>query len=659
MIKKQAKRITHFFREKRVPFSWRRIWIVVITVGIVLGVVLTGFVAYAKTYSQKVLPGVHVGGIPVGGLAEDEVRGVLQQMTDKLIAEGITFTFDGGLEDLVLYPILVSESNSLELVEIDLDAEVESLLVYRKGGDIFSQGVAAIATRLERPDLALQHVAVDKRRIEEAIVDHIANNQQPAQDAAVVISSVSPLSYEILDAVEGSTYQYEAFVDDIVAAWSRLTAPTVSIVRVVETPTVTKADIEQIIDTLPSVFAGGSLTLEHTDSVTRQKRSWFITGEMIANWLTVHPEGDAFVFGIDSSSTYGFLEDTVAPLVNKDARDAKFSVNTVGRVTEFQGSRPGVAVDRAQTHRLIDEAIGQRVDHDEGLTKVITVAVSTVEPQRKTGDVNDLGIIEVLGVGTSDFSGSPTNRVKNIANAVRKLNGVIIKPGEEFSAIDYTQPYTIEGGYLPELVIKGDEIKPEIGGGLCQVGTTLFRMAMNSGLEITQRRNHSLVVGYYNDPSNGLPGTDATIYDPQPDFKFRNDTDNNILIQTDVDYARSHLIFTIWGTNDGRVGSYTAPVVHQWFTPGPTKEVETTKLAPGERTCQHAYTGADASFTYTRTLANGEAEETVFESHYRPLPEICLVGVEEEIEAGEAEDAGEAQEAEERDEEEFVNPIEG
>ena len=84
---------------------------------------------------------------------------------------------------------------------------------------------------------------------------------------------------------------------------------------------------------------------------------------------------------------------------------------------------------------------------------------------------------------------------------------------------------------------------------------------------------------------------------------------------------------TVWITKDARTASYTPPVVSRWISPGATKIVETTKLTPGTRQCQHAYRGADASFTYTRILADGTKEEELFESHYRPLPEICLVGV--------------------------------
>ena len=178
-------------------------------------------------------------------------------------------------------------------------------------------------------------------------------------------------------------------------------------------------------------------------------------------------------------------------------------------------------------------------------------------------------------------------------------------------------------------MIKGDEIKPEIGGGLCQIGSTLFRAVMNAGLDVTQRRNHSLVVSYYNDHRNGNPGTDATIYDPAPDFRFKNDTGHHILLTTEMYVNSGELYFTFWGTSDGREGYYTEPVVHRWIPTGPEQIIETTDLEPGEKECQSAHQGAETSFTYVKKLPNGETDETVYSSYYRPLPRICLVGVEE------------------------------
>ena len=238
-----------------------------------------------------------------------------------------------------------------------------------------------------------------------------------------------------------------------------------------------------------------------------------------------------------------------------------------------------------------------------------------------------MGINEVLGVGYSSFAGSPRNRIHNIQVGADKLNGLLVAPGEEFSLIEALRPFTVSEGYLPELVIKGDKIEPEVGGGLCQIGSTTFRAAMKSGLKITQRRNHSLVVSYYNDHRNGNPGTDATIYEGAVDFKFENDTPAHVLITTSMNAATGDLFFTFWGTSDGRIASYSEPVVGRWIPAGETKYIETENLEPGEEKCQGAHPGASASFTYSVTRADGELEETDYVSNYRSLPRICLVGI--------------------------------
>jgi vancomycin resistance protein YoaR len=181
-------------------------------------------------------------------------------------------------------------------------------------------------------------------------------------------------------------------------------------------------------------------------------------------------------------------------------------------------------------------------------------------------------------------------------------------------------------------VIKGDKIVKEVGGGMCQIGTTLFRMAMNSGMDITERRNHSLVVSYYADPVNGNPGTDATVYDQVLDLKFINDTGNYLLLETEMDTLKEELRFTLWGKSDGRSGSYTHPEVLKWIPTGPARIVETTTLAPGKKVCQGAFPGAVAKFTYTRITPTGETIERVFDSYYRALPSICTVGVEKKTE---------------------------
>jgi len=109
-----------------------------------------------------------------------------------------------------------------------------------------------------------------------------------------------------------------------------------------------------------------------------------------------------------------------------------------------------------------------------------------------------------------------------------------------------------EHGYLPELVIKNNVTEPEFGGGICQVSTTAFRAAIYSGLKITARKNHAYPVSYYNPQ-----GMDSTVYVPNPDLRFINNTPNYILIQTKI--VGTQLIFDFYGTDDGRKTTVDGP----------------------------------------------------------------------------------------------------
>lgn len=200
---------------------------------------------------------------------------------------------------------------------------------------------------------------------------------------------------------------------------------------------------------------------------------------------------------------------------------------------------------------------------------------------------------------------------------------MLIAPGEEFSLVKALGEIDAAAGYLPELVIKNNRTIPEYGGGLCQVATTIFRSALDSGLNITARQNHSYRVSYY-EPA----GTDAAVYDPWPDVKFVNDTGNYILIQSRID--KNDIWFDFWGQSDGREATSTTPVVYNIVKPAPTKIIESPDLKPGEKKCtEKAHNGADAYFDYIITYANGEKTTRRFNSHYVPWQEVCLVGIDD------------------------------
>lgn len=633
LINAMKEKIQQFFTEKVMRFSWQRVGFVLLVLAVAVGVFIGALAVLGYSYKDRVLPGIRLGQIEIGGMRTVELKNFLERMSDKLVATGIRFVYEQNnkKEILIIYPVLAADGNSIELVRFDIDKEADRLLHYGRGENIISAGWQALLHfTIKKTSMVAQNINVDKERLVQILSEKLQGNEQLPIDANVQILSLDPLDFTVTTGNSGIVIDYNAVMREVENNWSMLAMKDINVVKNERQQLISAKEVETITDKLPKIFTGDGLQLNYRDSHTNLDYNWTIMTNQLGDWIEAQKDSDgSLVFGLKAEEVNKFLENKIAPTVNVEARDAKFKMGGNGKVEEFQGSRPGVALDIAETFALINNAFKERSLHESGWTRVITVFVSKVEPNIKTGDVNNLGISEVLGVGVSNYAGSPTNRVKNIRAAVNKLNGILINPGEEFSALKFLQPFTIEGGYLPELVIKGDEIKPEVGGGLCQIGTTLFRMAMNSGMKITSRRNHSLVVNYYNDPSNGNPGTDATVYDPAPDFKFFNDTNNSVLIQTEMDATNQKLYFTLWGMNDGRKSYYSKPIVLRWMKAGEKKNVETTKLKPGEIKCQHAYIGADASFTYTRELADGKKEETVYESHYRPLPEICLVGVAE------------------------------
>lgn len=620
------------FEEKiETAFKMRRFWLFFLSIFAALLLLVGGFCGLGYYYHNHVLPGVYIGDVPVGGMSRAGLTDYLETMNDKMMNEGLQFEYDVGGENksLVIYPVLMSGSEAVELVRTDVETGVNNVLAFGKSGNWWLAGFEAIKSYVASKSVSLSGISINIQRLMGVLAEKLSVYETPPVNASFKISSLEPMEYKIMPSAPGRLYDLSGVPDKITYFWSRLEPVKIAVKLRERSPVITETDAESVADKLEQVFLADEILLTYTNPYTAAEYKWIIGADKLKAWLEAQrtPKNET-VFGLKKEKVTAFLEEKVAPLVVEEAADAKFKIDENGKVVEFLGSHQGAKLDNEKTYQAINEVVWGRTLYDSGAPKSVALQVEVVEPAIKTADVNNLGIGEVLGVGVSDYSNSPTNRIRNIANAVKKLNGVLIKPGEEFSTLKHTGPFTYAGGYFPELVIKGDEVKPEIGGGLCQIGTTLFRMAMNSGMKITNRRNHSLVVFHYNDPVNGNPGTDATVYDPAPDFKFLNDTGNYVLIQTYMDKAKQDLVFTLWGTKDGRQASYSHPIVLRWYSAGKPKDIETDKLEPGKKQCQNAFAGADASFVYTRIMPDGKEENITYTSHYRPLPKICLIGVE-------------------------------
>ncbi|MDP3993237.1 MAG: VanW family protein, partial [bacterium] len=292
-----------------------------------------------------------------------------------------------------------------------------------------------------------------------------------------------------------------------------------------------------------------------------------------------------------------------------------------GQLVIVKASKTGTVVDLA----VSAEAILGALNGGEA-SPTIELSMKTQTPTINEANLANLGIKERIGYGETSFAGSPANRRHNITNGVSILQSALIKPGETFSTIAKLGAIDNTTGYLPELVIKENRTTPEFGGGLCQVSTTLFRAIMNAGLPVTDRKNHSYRVSYYEPPV----GLDATIYFPKPDLKFVNDTPGYILIQGRV--VGSKVQFEFWGTSDGRTSNITAPIVSNIIQPGEPIYADTDTLPKGEqKQIEKPHAGATAVVTYTVTRAGQVINKQVFKSVYKVWPARFLVGTNESL----------------------------
>lgn len=613
---------------KRPPKHWFKIaGVFFLVLFLIFGLTSLASAFYLKFYQDKIYPGIYAGHYHLGAMTRADLNNFIETTNNRLSREGINLDVTvGNKKNSSRVNTISSGTTAAELVKLDSYVLWQNAYALGRTGNWAERLFGPLYYRIKNTNLSVP-VKVDWLNLMSALKDNLDDLVDKPRDANVAITSFAPLSFKIIPEQSGLEFEYEKIINQIQTNLSQLYLGDISVMAKQFEPAIKFSDAQKASSNLNAIIEYGDLGFNYVDPQTKVRRDWPLTLAQYGNWLrVVLDDNQQPIFILDQEKIKTYLE-SLRPLVDRIAQDAKFAVDEKGKVKEFQASQTGLTLNADKNYDDLNAAFKERNYHPAQVTKTVALTVEVAQPVVKMADANNLGIEDVIGVGYSTFKDSHNNRIKNIAHAVARLNGVLIKPDEEFSAVRYAGPFSAENGYLPEAVIKGKEIKDEIGGGMCQIGTTLFRMAMNSGMDITQRQNHSLVVGYYSDPVNGNPGTDAALYEPTLDLKFKNDTGHYLLLQTDIDYKKQQLTFTLWGKPDGRSGFYTHPLVKKWIPAGEPQEVKTDKVKPGVTKCQNAFRGAVASFTYTRVTSLGEKIERIFDSYYRPLPKICMVGV--------------------------------
>lgn len=560
--------------------------------------------AYEYIYRDKIYQGVYVDGINMGGLTQDQALNKLNDYIDNLKQNGLRFIYNGNVIKVEFNAISPSDPDlSFQILDFDANAMVKKAFNIGHQGNLLQGLNEQILALLNQPKIELIY-NLNNEELIGILMQNFSQYEKPAVNAKIVFNSDG--SYKIEKESDGYIFNYSQSAADLRKKINLISINAVELKTQSAQAKIKQTEAVAVTSQIDDILKQEKIILTYKD------KKWEILRAEFKNWLEFKKENNEPSLSFNNEMINQKLQ-AISQSINILPQDAKFTFKD-NKVTEFVPSEPGLEVDLEKSKQSLQENFFSLKQSQTELS------VKESEPTVKISDVNDLGIKELIGTGVSDFAGSHVNRIKNIKNAVAHLNGIIIPPGE-FSIVDAIGPVDASTGYFPEFVIKGDRTLPEYGGGLCQIGTTMFRVALYSGLPITERRPHSYIVSYYKPI-----GMDATIYGPHPDLEFMNDTGHNILLQIKIE--GTILTYEFWGTRDGRKVEITDPVLYNWTNQPPDKLIEKPELKPGEKKlAEHGRRGADAYFYRHITKSNGEKIDETWKSHYVAWPNIYEVGL--------------------------------
>ncbi|MEX2008086.1 MAG: VanW family protein [Candidatus Spechtbacterales bacterium] len=527
----------------QLPRSWKII--------VAVSVLSVGGFAVASTalgYQNAATPaiqGVSAGPVYLTPLSQEEALRQLALDAERFLASELTITVTNNAG--------TSVSASPNEMGVSLDIEETVRRAYARGREGFllkrlAEQLYAIAFGIREP----VRVNIDQRVFNAFVDTRLTQMHRPAQNTSLVFNPNTG-EFDYIAAHSGTVVKLDVLRDELTRRAENISTEPILLVQRHQEAIVIERGIEAARVEALHILNGGSFELltEDTqlDVAKKDMGAWirFIPERADGNYrLAVHISADAIETYLDERASEFEREPT----------NAQFAV-TGGKVRAFSLEQPGRKLNIAPSAQAIKAAL-------ERTERTATLSFTEIPASLTADDVETLGITTLLGSASTSFAGSVYGRVENIRVGSAKHNGTLLPPGGEFSFLENLGPITAAEGFRNSFVIKNGKIIPGFGGGLCQVSTTLFRAAVNAGLQLTERHPHSLALDIY-----GTPGFDAAIYRPGLDLKFRNNTSGYLLVQSRV--VGSRVTFEVYGPNDGRTVRIQGPSVYQTSETGAKK----------------------------------------------------------------------------------------
>ncbi len=498
---------------------------------LVLFAVAGALFAVRSAYDDRVYPSIQTAGVQLGGLTHDEARSAIQRRADELAAGTVSFTFG----DKTWAP-------TLEEIGAKVNVDATLTAAYEFGREPVAADRLESMARLVRADERVPlAIALDHRTLE-GWFDQV--DQQlglPPRDASLTINGSS---VGITSEAGGTIVDRGRARTVILGSLSNLQPVAELLPVVAKTPVVRSGDLGPARDQLAQALA-------KPIKVTFEDSSWSLAAADLGRFVTQQVDttkrgADALSLGLDHNALAAWLEDRFGDQVNRDPVDAKVGWNGE-RVVSLEWSADGITLKPDE----LAEAVGASFFGDHAN---VAVPVIVTKPTVDSENLAALGITTFLAQGDSNYVGSDEARATNIAVGADLLNGTLVPPGGEFSFNHSIGVISKELGYVEGNAFEQGRLGTAVGGGICQVSTTVFRAALRAGVPITEWWPHDYRIGFY-EQDGWEPGFDASILQPDEDpfsggdFKFANPTHSWLLVESFVDGAR--VFVNIYGPDLG------------------------------------------------------------------------------------------------------------
>ncbi len=567
------------------------------------------FVAVGEArYADRFYPGVRLDGEDVGGLTRAEARARLSARWDGFRDAPVIFRLDGRTWN---------PSGREVGIEVDYATPLAQAYAWGRLGS-WDTRLRQQRQTLEAPRDWRTSVSFNPHAFAGYVERIAAEIAQAPTDAALRIETQGG---QRLARVYPSSEGRELVPADVLAVMSRrFDTPQRLIIDLQSrslAPQVATADVTPASERARELMEG------HIELVAPGHR-WSIAREDLAQDMRVAGPPAAPEITVDVS--YGAFERVareIADTLRVAAVEPKIRVNANGDVAPLVEGTPGRTIDAEKLWSRVQTAF-------DGGQQRVSVPLVTIQPSITRLSASELQFDNLIAEGLSRFSGSSDNRIHNIDNGSRLIDGTVIPPGETFSFNATVGPITAGNGFVEGLVIAPSRTEPGIGGGICQVSTTLFRAAFWAGLPVSERWQHAYRVGYYELGPGNPPGFDAAIWQPAQDLAFTNDTPNHILIKRQFDARRQTLAFRLMGPSLEREVTLDAWKGDE-IEPPPLRVEPSTELPAGEiEKTDSAIPGLRTVITRLVMLGGRVIAKDRFPSVFLPWAERWEVGQDED-----------------------------